>query len=605
MKKTFEKEIGITLISLVITIIVLLILSGITIKSLSGENGLIKRAVEARDKTEIATIKEQIELAKISSLDDNGEIIKQTLKIELGKINGIDKIVDKTNGVQVEYKGKTQFIQTENEKIELSEDELEDIADQIIQEQESQDYIIGIDVYGNQVDLVNWNSQILNETCNEIYIGPIENGTIIGEIPAYIIKSESGVVTKIPVVSLEGTFYNQTELKTINVAFPKTIIYYTGTFANSGITSIPPKLNIDKAENLYKMFFNCTGLTEIPQSFNLANASNLKYCLSMFEGCTELTTIPDGFAISPSVTDIFGMFQSTGITKIPKSLTLANLSKVTSCAGIFRYCTELTEIEEGFALPLSITNTGYMFEQAKITEIPTSLNLANLSNLKNCTSMFDGCSSLTKIPEGFALSVSTTDCSRMFRGTSINTLPTSFNLVNLNNLETCQAMFSESSITTLPSNFALPQNLKNCSGMFSLCESLQSVPDTFILGNNVEECQKLFEMCTSLTHVPSNFTIPPKVTTIEGMFLGVKSANFTNLIIPEGITNIIKAFGNVYELEGKITIEGNPTEYEGAFSYVAQNATQPLIVNYTSKCTNIEGIKATATEYAKIEFKLI
>ena len=64
----------------ILNIIVLLILAGITIASLSGENGILTRAKEARDETEIATIEEQIELAKMSSLDDNGEIIKQTLK---------------------------------------------------------------------------------------------------------------------------------------------------------------------------------------------------------------------------------------------------------------------------------------------------------------------------------------------------------------------------------------------------------------------------------------------------------------------------------------------------------------------------------------------
>lgn len=64
----------------IVYIIVLLILAGITIAALSGENGILTRAKEARDKTEIATIEEQIELAKMSSLDDNGEIIKQTLK---------------------------------------------------------------------------------------------------------------------------------------------------------------------------------------------------------------------------------------------------------------------------------------------------------------------------------------------------------------------------------------------------------------------------------------------------------------------------------------------------------------------------------------------
>ena len=195
----------------IVYIIVLLILAGITIAALSGENGILTRAKEARDKTEIATIEEQIELAKMSSLDDNGEIIKQTLKSELGKIEGIDKITDKTNGVQVEYKGKSQFIQTGKGKIELAEDELEDIAGDIIAGQEEQDYVIGIDVYGNQVDLSNWDYRFYNADLLLMYTGNIENETIIGEIPAYIIKSESGVVTKGAVTVLEGTFSNQTE----------------------------------------------------------------------------------------------------------------------------------------------------------------------------------------------------------------------------------------------------------------------------------------------------------------------------------------------------------------------------------------------------------
>ena len=38
---------GITLIALVITIIVLLILAGVTINALSGENGILKRATQA------------------------------------------------------------------------------------------------------------------------------------------------------------------------------------------------------------------------------------------------------------------------------------------------------------------------------------------------------------------------------------------------------------------------------------------------------------------------------------------------------------------------------------------------------------------------------
>ncbi len=54
LKNTFKKNKGITLIALVVTIIVLLILAGISIAMLSGQNGILNRASEAKEKTGIA-----------------------------------------------------------------------------------------------------------------------------------------------------------------------------------------------------------------------------------------------------------------------------------------------------------------------------------------------------------------------------------------------------------------------------------------------------------------------------------------------------------------------------------------------------------------------
>ena len=54
---------GITLIALVITIIVLLILAGVSIAMLTGENGILNQATDARDDTEAAEIREKVELA--------------------------------------------------------------------------------------------------------------------------------------------------------------------------------------------------------------------------------------------------------------------------------------------------------------------------------------------------------------------------------------------------------------------------------------------------------------------------------------------------------------------------------------------------------------
>ena len=49
-----EKNKGITLISLVITIIVLIILAGVAISMLSGDNGILRRATDASKKTDFA-----------------------------------------------------------------------------------------------------------------------------------------------------------------------------------------------------------------------------------------------------------------------------------------------------------------------------------------------------------------------------------------------------------------------------------------------------------------------------------------------------------------------------------------------------------------------
>ena len=63
MKKTKENT-GITLIALIITIIVLLILAGVSIATLTGNNGIISQANEAKVKSTISQIKEEIELYK-------------------------------------------------------------------------------------------------------------------------------------------------------------------------------------------------------------------------------------------------------------------------------------------------------------------------------------------------------------------------------------------------------------------------------------------------------------------------------------------------------------------------------------------------------------
>lgn len=69
-KKSQKASNGITLIALVITIIVLLILAGISISMLSGDNGLLNRTTEARERTIHANVFEQLQLEELAYLTD-------------------------------------------------------------------------------------------------------------------------------------------------------------------------------------------------------------------------------------------------------------------------------------------------------------------------------------------------------------------------------------------------------------------------------------------------------------------------------------------------------------------------------------------------------
>lgn len=75
----FREQKGITLVALVITIIVLLILAGVTIAALSGPNGILSNATQATKDTAISEAKEAVTMA-INTLLTNG-IADNTIKV--------------------------------------------------------------------------------------------------------------------------------------------------------------------------------------------------------------------------------------------------------------------------------------------------------------------------------------------------------------------------------------------------------------------------------------------------------------------------------------------------------------------------------------------
>ena len=84
MKSNIQNK-GITLIALVITIIVLLILAGVTISTLTGDNGILTQAQNAKNKNAKATAKERIQVEAMGSYNLIGKLDLETVKSNINE----------------------------------------------------------------------------------------------------------------------------------------------------------------------------------------------------------------------------------------------------------------------------------------------------------------------------------------------------------------------------------------------------------------------------------------------------------------------------------------------------------------------------------------
>ena len=96
MKLNLKERNGITLIALVITIIVLLILAGVVITTLTGDNGILGKAKTAKTTNDEEKAKEQIKIAVMGSYGKDGELNYDDLTKNLGQI-GITELPDKAS----------------------------------------------------------------------------------------------------------------------------------------------------------------------------------------------------------------------------------------------------------------------------------------------------------------------------------------------------------------------------------------------------------------------------------------------------------------------------------------------------------------------------
>ena len=109
MQEKLKQNKGITLIALVITIIVLLILAGVAIAALTGENGLLERASKTKEETAKSEAIERTRIDIMTQLADNkgdkitGDQLKTILNryFDNSDVNSISDFTSKTTEIKV------------------------------------------------------------------------------------------------------------------------------------------------------------------------------------------------------------------------------------------------------------------------------------------------------------------------------------------------------------------------------------------------------------------------------------------------------------------------------------------------------------------------
>lgn len=186
-----KKNKGITLISLVVTIIVIVILIGISIMMLTGENGILERAKQAKNETEIEQIEDLVKLSIIEAKTEemgkitSTEILDKALKNNIGEgeyilegnIEQGWKIIIGNTTYIINTDGTLTKEETEHEQIILSENtKILAIFDTVAKEEEITATLL------NMSGTITWTSS--NEECVKVtqteetaVLTPIATGT--------------------------------------------------------------------------------------------------------------------------------------------------------------------------------------------------------------------------------------------------------------------------------------------------------------------------------------------------------------------------------------------------------------------------------------------
>ena len=322
----WKKDGGITLIALIVTIIVLIILTGVSVSMLTGENGIIGKAVLAKTSTEFSNYKEELEQWKMSKKMDGENFSNDTLSAGKNNLSyggekkdgNIKTIIpdlrdDYLNEIEV-IKGELVLSTTDNFKINCAK-----IANISVNQYEIKDgELVSA---GANLDLISGDGTLtVPENVKKIGSGAFSG---VDGLKTIIIPGT------VKVIGDNAFSYNQTLEKVIIQDGVETI----GAGAFQYCTQLKSVEMTDSVMNINNSAFSsATNLQSARLSNNIAKISS-----GLFQNCINLSQID----IPEKVTSIEDL-SFTACTKLDNVYIPKNVSTISS--GAFRGCSNLNTI---------------------------------------------------------------------------------------------------------------------------------------------------------------------------------------------------------------------------------------------------------------------
>ena len=329
---------GITLIALVITIIVLLILAGVTIATLRGDNGILTKAEEAKLSTELSGYKEALELYKVEKYSENSNFEEETLTAGKVELNYNTKPTEETGNI------KTVIPDISDEYFE----KLEVIKGELLINTQDKNEIrvaqsLGIEVNPYDIrDGVLWSSNgnlvLMDENTGSLTIP--DSVTAIGEGAFSNLEGLRTIIIPSTVKRIEkNAFKNNTTLERVIIQEKDGEgVEYIGGYAFDGCSNLQT-INLPDTITTIEgsCFRNCTKLDNVKLPNNLTKLSD-----QTFQNCYNLKSLELSQKLeSLGVESMQGT--SISILKLPQ-----NLNSIQSGALIVSTLQEIDTSENNY-----------------------------------------------------------------------------------------------------------------------------------------------------------------------------------------------------------------------------------------------------------------